>query len=70
MTGAKWRKTKIGARWRKSSFSGAGADDNCVEVPETLNAVRDSKCGAVLPECDVPALVRFAKVAPSTLPAS
>ena len=34
-----------GVRWRKSSYSGSGNDDNCVEVaflPTTV-AVRDSK---------------------------
>lgn len=33
--------TTPGVRWRKSSFSGAQSD--CVEVAEHLNAVRDSK---------------------------
>lgn len=33
-------------RWRKSSHS--GQESNCVELPHTLDAVRDSKNGAVL----------------------
>ena len=37
----------IARRWRKSSHS--GQDANCVELPHTLDAVRDSKNGAVLP---------------------
>lgn len=35
------------ARWRKSSYS--GNQGNCVELPATLDAVRDSKNDAVLP---------------------
>jgi hypothetical protein len=33
-------------QWKKSSFS--GADNQCVEIAHTRNAVRDSKNGAVL----------------------
>lgn len=33
-------------RWRKSSYS--GNQTACVELPNTLDAVRDSKNGAVL----------------------
>ncbi len=34
-----------GARWRKSSFSGGGGDENCVEVAfaDAATALRDSK---------------------------
>ena len=34
-----------GARWRKSSFSGGGGDENCVEVAYLgpVAALRDSK---------------------------
>jgi hypothetical protein len=61
-----------GARWRKSSFSSGGGDDNCVEIAFVgpAAAVRDSKNpgGPVLilpasalarPEC-------LAAVAPAT----
>jgi hypothetical protein len=35
----------FGARWRKSSFSSGGGDDNCVEaaLASTVAALRDSK---------------------------
>lgn len=35
----------FGARWRKSSFSSGGGDDNCVEaaLAGTVAALRDSK---------------------------
>lgn len=33
-------------RWRKSSYSGNQGD--CVELPATLDAIRDSKNGDVL----------------------
>lgn len=33
-------------RWRKSSYS--AEQTNCVELPNTFNAVRDSKCDAIL----------------------
>ncbi|MGH3877224.1 MAG: DUF397 domain-containing protein [Actinophytocola sp.] len=35
----------VGARWRKSTFSGGGGDENCVEVAlvDSVTAVRDSK---------------------------
>jgi hypothetical protein len=34
-----------GARWRRSSFSGGGGDENCVEVAlmDAATALRDSK---------------------------
>jgi hypothetical protein len=35
--------------WRKSSYSSGGGNDNCVELSGSLDAVRDSKNGAVLP---------------------
>ena len=35
-------------RWRKSSYSGEGGND-CVELPNTLDAIRDSKNGIILP---------------------
>ena len=34
--------------WRKSSYSG-GEGGNCVELSNTLDTIRDSKNGAVLP---------------------
>ncbi|HEY3753152.1 MAG TPA: DUF397 domain-containing protein [Pseudonocardiaceae bacterium] len=46
--------------WRKSTFS--GSESNCVELPGTLDGVRDSKnvAGPVL-RLDVTALVAAAK---------
>lgn len=35
--------------WRKSSYSGGGNNDACVELRGSLDAVRDSKNGAALP---------------------
>ncbi|HEV2779233.1 MAG TPA: DUF397 domain-containing protein [Actinophytocola sp.] len=32
----------MGVRWRKSSYSGGDPND-CVEIADTLGAVRDSK---------------------------
>ena len=37
---------KKAQQWRKSSYS--TQTDNCIELPRTLDAVRDSKNGAVL----------------------
>ncbi len=34
-------------RWRKSRHS--GQNNECVELPNTLDAVRDTKNGAILP---------------------
>lgn len=39
-------RTAPGTHWRKSSYSTNVSD--CVELPGTLNAVRDSKNGDVL----------------------
>lgn len=52
--------TMVVRRWRKSSYSGPEAD--CVEVPNTLDAVRDTKnpSGPELPG-DVSALVAAAR---------
>lgn len=36
----------IPQRWRKSSYS--STQTNCVELPHTLDAVRDSKNGEIL----------------------
>ena len=49
-------------QWRKSSYSGQGGND-CVEMSNTLDAVRDSKNGVVLPlsRPAVTALVRAVK---------
>jgi len=34
--------------WRKSSFSEANGNSSCVELPPTLDAIRDSKNAAIL----------------------
>lgn len=49
--------TTVLPRWRKSSRS--ANTDNCVELPHTLDAVRDSKRrdGPVLTVCDLPTFV-------------
>jgi hypothetical protein len=48
----------IGTRWRKSEAS--GQQDNCVEMPETRNALRDSKNRkVVMPVAGVPTFVAF-----------
>jgi len=33
--------------WRKASYS--ETNQNCVELPNTLDAIRDSKTGQILP---------------------
>lgn len=38
--------TTVQQRWRKSSYS--SSQTSCVELPHTLDAVRDSKNGEVL----------------------
>ncbi|MGH7868331.1 MAG: DUF397 domain-containing protein [Candidatus Dormibacteraceae bacterium] len=48
-------------RWRQSSYSGAGSN-NCVELPHTLDRLRDSKnpAGPTL-RADVSALLTTVK---------
>ncbi|HEY7596330.1 MAG TPA: DUF397 domain-containing protein [Actinophytocola sp.] len=62
-----------GARWRKSSFSSGGGDDNCVEVaivPSTT-VLRDSKNAAgpvlLLPTSAFRALLSEARRDPRAL---
>ncbi len=48
-------------RWRKSSRS--QTQTNCVELPHTLDAIRDSKqpSGLVLPARELPAFIQQVK---------
>lgn len=48
-------------QWKKSSFS--ANEGNCVELPHTLDAVRDSKQrgGPVLPARELPEFIRQVK---------
>lgn len=45
--------------WRKSSFSGGGEGENCVEMLGTLKVVRDSKNPSDVLPVDMRTLVRF-----------
>lgn len=54
--------------WRKPSFS--GAEDNCFELPGTLDAVRDSKNPGVVLPVDMRTFVRLVKADRVSVPTS